>query len=81
MTYPIWIGADIDGRALIGAQSIDAADSVVATERIYPSQMAHRVVAKLDGSIKIMTPTQARDAGAEIVATFPRADGRLRRGY
>lgn len=31
--------------------------------------------------IKIMTPTQARDAGAEIVATFPRADGRPRRGY
>jgi hypothetical protein len=80
MTYPIWIGADIDGRAIVGAREIDRRDSIVATERIYPSQMDHRVTARIDGKIRIMTPTEARDSGAEIIQRFPRADGRLRRG-
>ncbi len=81
MTYRIWIGADNAGNVFVGAREIDRRDSIVATERIYTSQMAHRVTARIDGDIRIMTPTEARDSGAEIVQRFPRADGRMRRGY
>jgi len=79
MPYPIWIGTDKNGHALIGAEQVRS--KAVDVEKIYPSQMAHRVVARLNGAIRIMTPTQANDAGAEVVATFPRADGALKRGY
>lgn len=78
MAYQIWIGADKDGRCLIGASKMQ--NKAVAVEKIYPSQMEYRVTAKrADGSVTVTTPNTAKQLGCVIIERFPRADGRLGR--
>jgi hypothetical protein len=74
--YRIWIGADSKGRPLIGAPQLASA---VVTEQIWPSQMVHRCTIRTGGKIQIVTPTEAARLGCEILAEFPRADGRFSR--
>ena len=70
MTYPIWIWTDGDGRPHIGA---NGRESSVSSEQIYSSQMRHRVTARRDGVVCIMTPTEAAQEGWEVIHHFPAA--------
>lgn len=76
-TYQMTIGCDINGAPLIGARACRDCDAV-DTDRIYPSQMEYRIVARLGrGAPVIMTRTEARELGLPIIAEFPRADGSM----
>ena len=71
MPYPITIGATKEGAPVFGAKECKS-QGAVTTERVFGSQLAHRVVVRLDGSMLICTPTEAMKNGWEIVATFRR---------
>ena len=77
MTYPIWIGATKDGKMIIGAKNM-ARYEIDSCEKVFGSQLPHRVVAKMPGGYHIMTPTEARRGGYPItdmgeVSTFNEA--------
>jgi len=85
MNFRIWIKTDKHGTPGVGADSITD-DEVVCAEKIFPSQMAHRVTAAMndrhgDGTrqIVICTPTEARANGWQIIAHYPRANGAFKR--
>jgi len=82
MTYPIWIGANKDGKMIIGAKEMtrqgEKYHNVEDAEQVYGIQLPHRVVAKTPGGHRIMTPTEARKNGYQItdaghVSPFNRA--------
>ncbi|HWQ18320.1 MAG TPA: hypothetical protein VN455_00965, partial [Methanotrichaceae archaeon] len=63
MTYKVWIGASKNGQLVIGAKNlIEVEDS----EQVYGIQLPHRVVAKTPEGYRLMTPTDARQAGYQI---------------
>ena len=69
-TFPIWIGYTRDeGAALIGARAIDEAGGVRA-ERVYASQLRHRVVVQTEDGYRVCTPTEAKRQGWYIVDWF-----------
>jgi hypothetical protein len=77
--YRIWIKTDKHGSPGVGADSIDEQD-VVASERIFPSQMPHRCTARNDkDEVIICTPTYAQAQGYDVLAHYPVADGSLAR--
>ena len=68
MPWPVKIGVDVDGRALIGAEQVEIAKAhgnLSDVDRVYGSQLPHRVrVHTADGWI-ITTPTQAKELKAD----------------
>jgi len=82
MTYPIWIGANSDGKMIIGAKEMarqgDRYHNVEDAEQVFGIQLPHRVVARTPSGHRIMTPTEARKNGYQItdmghVSPFSRA--------
>jgi hypothetical protein len=62
--YPIVIAALQDGRGIVGAWGVkNNLERVVQTDRVYGSQIRHRVVAMTPDGPQIMTPSAAREAG------------------
>lgn len=58
------------GRGQIACRNIKADEM----EGIFYNQLEHRVVAELDGTYHIMTPTNARKRGAKVKASFDRRE-------
>ena len=69
MAWPVKIGVDVDGRALIGHTAVKGsleAGTLADRDIVYGSQLPHRVRVHtaMDGWI-ITTPTQARELKAD----------------
>ena len=69
MPYPVKIGVDVDGRALIGHTAVEGsleAGTLADCDRVYGSQLPHRVRVHtaMDGWI-ITTPTRAKELEAD----------------
>lgn len=80
--YQIMISTDSNAVPMVGAHMMRAAqrDGTIADwERIFPSQMAYRIVASTDDGPRIMTRTEARELGYPVLSTFPAANGSLGR--
>jgi|GEM_PF-3820688 len=74
--YRIKIGQK-SGKARVGARNTKGAKNI---DYIYPSQLAHRVVAKTNGDkYVITTPTNAKKRGLKITDRFPARDPSKRR--
>jgi len=74
MVYPVRIGVSIDGQTVIGVENVEElknAGRLSDTERVYGSQIGHRVGVLIDDSWKICTPTQARKMNADVIMSFP----------
>ena len=72
MPYPVKIGVDVDGRALIGHTAVEGsleAGTLADRDIVYGSQLPHRVRVQtaMDGWI-ITTPTHAAKLEAEGTA-------------
>jgi len=62
--YPIVIAALQDGSGIVGAWGVkNNMERVVDTERVYGSQIRHRVVAMTPDGPRIMTPSAAHEGG------------------
>ena len=66
--YRIWIGATEDGTPIIGAKSCDERGKRLV--QVWPSQIPHRCTVQRNGEIEVITPTEAKREGLEIIAYF-----------
>jgi hypothetical protein len=74
MAYRIWIGGNRDGSIAISVAS--GAKTCDVSEQLYPSQMAHRVLARDGhGEVFLCTPTEAQRSGWTVLRAFPPAQG------
>lgn len=70
MAYPIWIGVDREGRALVGAAEVNAARDrgrLHDLDQVYPSQLRYRVTAFYP------------ESGSHVTGIAPAAPGKRRR--
>ena len=68
MSWPVKIGVTADGRALIGASEVDGAEAdgtLNARDKVYGSQLNHRVRVLTEAGWIITTPTRAKELEAE----------------
>ena len=75
--YQIWIGISHAGFPLVGAA--EGANKAPVRTQVYPSQMGHRCVARSGKELVIVTPTEARTQGMQILCYFPRAERSMAR--
>ena len=80
MAYQVWIGVNDKGLAAIGANACDSIGAV-RTERVYGSQLKHRVCARMKstGKWRIVTPTEAMVPDYDVVKRIPGVDGYSRK--
>jgi len=83
--WHIWIGITFAGELLIGGQAVDRArvdGDLAAAERIFPSQMKHRIAVFIAGEWLIGTPRslgKLREVADCQIKPFPAADHRYSR--
>lgn len=66
--YRIIIGADENGTPLVGAKACD--EHGKRLDCVWGIQIPHRCTVRKNGKIEIMTPTDAKREGLEIIAHF-----------